>query len=97
MSGLGYYTRIGKLCVVNFTATVTTNGTGSGKIRMTLPFTARFVTNYASGTFRENALTGKMGVAFLSTSGRASMSFYDDVYPGDTGASLQGFLVYEVA
>ena len=97
MSGSGYYTQIGKLCIANFSAVVTTNGTGGGKLQMTLPLTARKVANYGCGFGRENGVTGKMVNAFLVTSTLAKLSYYDDSYVGANGVNVQGVLIYEVA
>jgi hypothetical protein len=97
MTGSGYYTRIGKLCVMNFIANITTNGTGAGKIQMSLPINARYASAFASGSFRENNLTGKIGSPFINSATSFLMSSYDDSYPAATGAALAGFLVYEVA
>lgn len=97
MSGQGNYTRIGKLCIVDFTATVTTNGTGAGSIIITLPFTWVGRGSYAVGTFRDNSITGLSGFIFLNTSTTASMTWDNNVYPGATGAILQGTITYEVA
>lgn len=96
MTGAGFYTRIGKLCIVNYSANITTNGTGAGSIEVTLPFTGKGNAGYGSGTFRDNGLTGIAGFAYITTT-KALLTFYNGNYPGANGAILQGTITYEVA
>jgi hypothetical protein len=96
MSGAGNYTRIGKLCVFNFSATITTNGTGAGSIIVTLPFTRVNRGAYAAGQFRDNTVTGLTGNLFLNTTTTASLTFDNNVYPGANGVILAGTVTYEV-
>jgi len=97
MSGSGFYTRVGKLCIFNFTAIITTNGTGAGSINVTFPFTARASTGWAMGQFRDNGVTGTTGNVVLANTGSVNMTFPGNLYPGVNGAVLQGTVTYEVA
>lgn len=93
------YFKFGKLVYWHGQATITTNGTGAGKIRFTLPSALGNVTNknsFACG--RETAATGKMlqGVFTLGQQ-YIDVAFYDDTYPGADGRTLILDGWYEVA
>jgi hypothetical protein len=91
----GNYKRIGKVCVTRFQVTITTNGTASGVILITMPFTS---TGYATGTWREVQSIGNAGQTFLSSSTQIGMTnFSDNSYPGANGRTFQGTIIYEVA
>ena len=64
----GYYTRIGKTCVVSISATVTNKGTGAGFLSVSLPFTAAGVVGYV-GAGREVAATGASLTGYIAPSG----------------------------
>jgi len=97
MTGQGYYTRIGKLCIFNYIATITTNGTGAGSIEVTLPFTGRGAGSFGAGTFRDNGVTGFAGNAYLVSTTKIGLTFPQLTYPGANGAVLAGTITYEVA
>jgi pectate lyase len=92
-SATGKWKRVGKLIAVQQTITITTNGTGAGNLRATLPFDAESTDFIGSG--RENAVTGNM--LQLQTSG--NLVIYRttaNAYPGGDGRSILGTIVYEV-
>jgi hypothetical protein len=94
----GAYIRIGKTCIYRATFSISNNGTGAGQIRLSLPFTSF---NYASGMVgagRDTGLTGKMVQAFIGgNDGNANLWFYDNTYPGGTGATIGLSITYQVA
>ena len=91
----GLYKRIGKVCLVRFQVDITTNGTASGVILVTMPFTS---TGYATGTWREVQSIGNSGQTFLSSSTQIGMTNpTDNSYPGANGRTFQGTIIYEVA
>jgi hypothetical protein len=97
-SATGRYTRVGKLCVVQVSVTITTNGTASVVVFATSPFTAGASSDNNVGAFRETAVTGNTGVIAIGSSGTAfAFSRYDNAYAGGTGYKLEGTISYEVA
>lgn len=77
----------GRVCTWRATITITTNGTGAGAVKMTLPMTAALAN---VGVGRETVNTG----ALLSVTGSAGsatvdISKYDNTYPGANGAVLE--------
>jgi hypothetical protein len=97
-SATGRYTRIGKLCVTQFTATITNNGTGSGQVSITSPF-APATSGTFIGNFRESNATGKQGSITILNGGGSFFfcSFYDNTYPGGNNYIINGTISYEVA
>jgi hypothetical protein len=92
------YQRMGKVCVVKIAATITTAGTGTGAIVVTLPFTSANDGNtYAAGSFRENNVTGNTGVGRVSpNSTSVSIGQYDDSTFIANGRLIVGTIIYEV-
>ncbi len=90
----GRYKKIGVTVFVQIMINVTTNGTASGGIRVTLPTAAAAFNYILSG--RENNITGK-SLCCVITSGSNScfVSNYDGSYPAANGASLVLSGVYE--
>ncbi len=94
----GRYKRIGKMVFVKVSCAITTNGTGAGKVQITLPAIGNVSNGPYLGCGRENGLTGKSLVAqFLNGTQNVQVANYDDTYPGANGAviAVEGF--YEVA
>ena len=96
-SGEGYYTRVGKMCAIYVRANVITAGTGTGYLRVTVPFTARGIIEQI-GVGRETAATGKALTAKIGASDNAMEIIYYDA----VGATVSGTrniisMVYEVA
>jgi hypothetical protein len=96
-SGEGYYTRVGKMCAIYVRANVITAGTGTGYLRVTVPFTARGIIEQI-GIGRETAANGKALTAKIAASDNAMEIIYYDA----TGATVTGTrniisMVYEVA
>jgi hypothetical protein len=99
VSGSGRYTRVGKLCVVQFTVTITTNGTAGTQVIVSAPFGSAAGGQAYYGVIRESNATGYLGYAVISSAGGAVFycANYDNVYPGGTGRLIQGTISYEVA
>ena len=98
VSATGRYTRVGKLCVTQFTVTITTNGTAAGQVVVTAPFGAAAAVTYM-GVVRESNATGNSGYAAISSGGGSSFycANYDNSYMGGTGRLISGTISYEVA
>jgi hypothetical protein len=91
----GRYTKIGDVVSCSFTFTVSNNGTGSGFIRISLPFTA--ASTQSVGSTRESAVTGNMGQVFSEASvSTAFVTRYDNAYPVASGYTIIGSLTYNV-
>ena len=84
------YTRIGKVGVFHAQFTITDNGTGSGAIQLTLPFTAIGIQ-----TFVGRAST-YMLVGFTQSTVAIAIR-YDNAYPGVTGAIFRVTGTVEIA
>jgi hypothetical protein len=96
VSATGQYAKHGRLVTVSGTVTITTNGTAAGVVRVSLPFTSG--TNSYVGAGRENASTGNMlQVVVAPSAALASISTYNNLYPGATGYSLLWTVTYESA
>lgn len=93
------YKRIGKVCVVKIKVVITSIGTASGAIIVTLPFTsANDGDTYAAGSFRENQVSGMTGVGRVSpNSTNCLISRYDDVSLIADTRTIVGTVIYEVA
>jgi hypothetical protein len=88
------YTKIGNLVVLSFRFTISNNGTGSGNLYMTLPFTS--ATN-SCGTARETASTGYICSVQIGAGGSTAVIFlYSNGYPGASGRILHGTLSFGV-
>jgi hypothetical protein len=95
VSASSAYTKIGRTIHWNFTITITTNGTGSGNLRITLPVAA---TGVACGAGREITSTGHSFLVQLdSVNSRADLFKYDNSYIGGDGRVYYGSLTYEAA
>jgi predicted secreted protein len=94
VSATGSYKRVGKICFVYNKITITTNGTATAAVLATLPFSG--TSKSYSGVFRENNLTGNIGIIQTDAT-QTIWRKYDNNYPGGTGAVLEGSYFYEVA
>ena len=87
------YKQIGKLVLVQFVVTITTNGTAAGYVQLTLPRIASAV--YAGG----GIVTSGSGIAVNAATATASSALYlrktDGTYPGADGTSIEGSIEYE--
>jgi hypothetical protein len=89
------YTRVGKLCVMRFSVTVTTAGTAAGSMYLTIPFNAVAVRS-SMGVARETAAVGTMSSVTVTTS-RLEVNEYDNSTPFGSGFTIVGTVSYEVA
>lgn len=88
------YKRRGSLVDVIIDITITTNGTGAGDVRFTLPFTSA---GFSNGAGREIALTGNAtSLQATVASNVCQIIRYDNAYPGASGARLVGLISYRV-
>jgi hypothetical protein len=76
----GTYIKIGRLVLLEFNITITTNGTGAGSIQVAnMPFANE--SNPYIGCGRENAATGNLLQLYLpSTSNTVTVKNYNDTY-----------------
>lgn len=93
-SATGYYKQIGKTVFVDIQITITTNGTGAGFIKSTLPVSAVAGTAFAG---RERQSTGKALCANVDSSGVLFVVLYDGTYPGGDGYTLAISGVYQAS
>ena len=94
VSATGRYIRIGKLCVVQQTITVTTNGTAATEVRATIPFTG--TANQQMGAGREYNVTGNMLQGEVGTT-YIGWRTYNNNYPLGTNYAMFGTATFEVA
>lgn len=89
-----YILRIGKKVTAFFSATIITNGTAATSVKMSIPNAASSSVS-ASGTYRENAVTGASGQAFISAgSSTIELTTHTNTYPGADGYVLVGEVTY---
>lgn len=93
----GAYIKIDdKLIWFSATTTITTNGTGAGKINVGLPFAVVTESSIASGI--EIATTGKFVLGYCAAGGSISQcAYYDASYPGASGNTFIISGVYRYA
>ena len=96
-SASGRYLRIGKVCIVSATVTITTVGTGQG-VRFSLPFTGSSFTGGFVGIVRETTITGLAGEVQLNSNATFGTIFrYDNAAFQGNGYVFRSTTVYEVA
>jgi hypothetical protein len=96
-SASGYYKRVGKICHVKTSSTITLVGTGSGP-QITLPFTSKAGQGNSVGAVREIAVTGNIGVVVIgSNTNTAAFNRYDNNLYAGSGFVFDMSLTYEVA
>lgn len=94
-SGTGRYTKIGNVVTASFTFTISANGTGASYITVSAPFTNG--SSLEAGSAFEYAATNKMIHVHIGSGGTTfNLSFYDGTYPGGTGYTITGKVVYFV-
>lgn len=89
----GRFLQIGKLVFYSVSAQITTNGTGGGAVKITVPVAENTTVNNA-GVGNETSVSAKMVYTFL-TGGFFFCSFYDGTYPGANAAVIRISGVYE--
>jgi hypothetical protein len=91
------YIKIGRQVTVSFTLDITDNGTASGNIQLTVPFTSDSGVGYC-GAARENASTGTMSsVTMVPSDNKFAIQTYNNLYPGASGFNISGSLTYFAA
>lgn len=88
------YKQIGKTVTFQAQISITTNGTGSGSVRVTLPVTARSTTNFSFSGVRTGTITLN-GITASTTA--VDWTDYNAAYPGADGRSLYIHGTYEAA
>ncbi len=89
------YQTIGKRVDFHVDITITTNGTGSGAVQVTLPVTARALTDVV-GWGRADGVSGKGLQAKGQSTTLLSIFNYDGTYPGASGEVLRVSGFYEI-
>ena len=84
-SGTAEYRRQGRAVSIIANITITTNGTGSGFVFMSTPFTT-INSGILSGT--ANSVSGKMLQAASGGSGKLAIRNYDGTYPASNGENF---------
>ena len=93
-SAVGYYKRIGKVCIVHFAVTIVTNGTAASNVQFTLPVAGGGPNN--QGVWREVQSTGSCGI--VSDNGTTGvLRTFTNTYPGADSRIFSGSLTYEVS
>lgn len=97
-TGAGRYQQIGKTVIYQASCTITTIGTGTGCV-FTLPVTCQASANEVIGTAREDATSGKMGVAKLASSTAGTVIDYanGNIVSGGSGSIVRVYGTYEAA
>jgi hypothetical protein len=72
------YTKIGRLVSVNFDISITTAGTGSGSLLVSVPFN---IGEEACGAGRESSNTGNMCQVFRQSATAVAVRFYNNLTP----------------
>ena len=85
----GFYIQIGKIVFFRANAAITTNGTGSGKVRFTLPSAPGNVTNFTVASGSDIGLSGKMLQGNITNGQQyVDVANYDGTYPAADGCNL---------
>jgi hypothetical protein len=88
------YVKIGKIVICYGKINISNNGTGSGSVIITLPFTSG---NTGAGCGRERAATGnQLQLDVASGETVATIYTYDNLYPGGTNYELAFQLTYSI-
>lgn len=95
VSAIARYTKIGNMVYVSFEVVITTNGTAAGSILVSLPFNA--AATYSNVGAGIQVSTAKSVTALIQPGlGSARLFLYDGTYPGGSGVTIEGTLVYSV-
>lgn len=93
-SAEGAYKRVGKAVFVRIKVTITTNGTGSGHIQVSLPIDS--ADQYQTFAGKEAGVTSKtLNASLYPNAYTIAVAFYDGTYPGQDGAILAFSGLYE--
>jgi hypothetical protein len=91
----GQYTKIGRTVCVNYNFVISSNGTGSGSIKLDgLPFALNTFRSMGVGVESDSVGYNIISNAIGATS-FAVLTKFDGTYPGATSHRLQGSFVYE--
>jgi len=90
------YTKIGRMVVCTFDISIVAVGTAASSLQFGLPFTSITSTAFC-GSFREDGITGSMGMIFYSTGTTASCLLYNNATPWVNGYRLKGTYTYFAA
>ena len=91
----GLYTRVGRQITAVFKVNITNNGTGTGALYVTVPFTPS--TTVSIGAGRENAVTGSMlQIVTIASDVRTIVYTYNNLYPVTTGSEVLATVSYFV-
>jgi hypothetical protein len=100
VSAVGRYRQIGKLIFIEVQINITTNGTATGNVMATLPFTGVNAAGFAySGMLfgRAGNISGKVLQGYVvSNTNQLSINNYDNTYPGASGEVLILSGYYEI-
>ncbi len=89
----GRYKQLGKVVVLQLVIPITTNGTGAGDVRATVPVAIQ-QRNY--GTGKDVGVSSKqLNVIANPATTLIQITNYDNTYPGANGAQLEATVVYE--
>jgi hypothetical protein len=98
VSATGRHTRVGKLCITQINVVITTNGTASGQMIVSAPFTSANSGTQYVGSGRENQ---SVGFSVTARIGSNDNSFYvtkvDGAYPGGNSYTISATIPFEVA
>lgn len=87
------YQKIGRTCIGSIIITITTNGTGSGDIRCTIPFAEAGI-HFSGGRAYGSSSKELQGII---TGSLLQIFNYDGTYPGATGEVMVMSFAYEAA
>jgi len=98
VSASGRYKKVGKTVTVTLLITITTNGTATGAVNATLPFSTHATGQYV-GAGRADGVSGKALQVIANKSGVTICTIwnYDNTYPGASGELLKVTVTYESA
>jgi hypothetical protein len=90
------YTKLGRVVVCTFDFSIVNKGTASSSLQFGLPVTSITSTAFC-GSFREDAITGNMGMVNYSTGTTAACLLYNNATPWVDGYRLKGTYIYFAA
>jgi hypothetical protein len=91
-----WVTKIGRKVTLNFSITITTNGTGAGVLSAAgLPYPSINSSGYqAIGSARSSVSGKQIQVILAANSSTMSLVNYDNTYPAADGAVITGTITY---
>jgi hypothetical protein len=92
VSATGNYIQIGKTVFARFAITITTVGTATGNVTVTLPFSANGRISFCG---KESSVNGKAFCSSATNSSTVTLTNYDNTSPIAAGAVLVADFVYE--